>query len=163
MYWKGINIIIYILLSSSLLGMTTNIEKLNDKKIEKYWKDLKEKADEMWNEKFDLDLGINLDVDESGEKSIGGSFKIPLYGKSEKRKKSSEKREFLEKGADYLEILQNNVKKIKILKEKERILRTIMTEQGVTSIKAYHEAKEERVEFESEIDSIIRKLEAMLR
>jgi len=153
-------ILLVISLSINVIAKTDIIfnkeYNITQKRIEKYWEDLKIKSSSLYR-------GFDLDVDVSASNTEGEvKITVPFYSKSQKREKEIQRKDFLDKGAELLKDLRIDAGRIEILKEKEIILRTIMAEEGVKSIEAYHTAKEERIIMEAKIVEIIRKLEAML-
>jgi len=169
--FSKIKILLFILMIS-MVSLADDYDIIKNKKveiseieIEEYWERLKVQSDKLFK-----GLDINFDVsvgayqDEDNEQDYKGEIKVtvPLFSKEEKIKKQNEKMTFLDKGADLINELEINIEKIKILKEKENIFKTIMMEEGIKSIDAYHNTKLERKKVEADIDKIIKKLEVML-
>lgn len=168
---------IKILLMFSIISIVSfgdNYDIIKNKKvniseieIEDYWDKLKAKSNKLYK---GLDLSVEVATgiykrddafdkdDYTGEIKV----KVPIYSKEEQRAKEEKKREFLDKGAEILKDLEVNVNRIKILREKEAMLKTIMMEEGVRSIEAYHKVREDRISVEAEIDELLRKLDSML-
>lgn len=163
-------IFLFFVLSMQLLAenpLKLKAENINKKVIESYWDKLKAKSNKLYK---GLDLSVEVATgiykrdDAFDEEDYTGEIKVkvPIYSKSEKRGKEEKKREFLDKGAELLKDLEVNVNRIKILREKEAMLKTIMMEEGVRSIEAYHKVREDRISVEAEIDELLRKLDSML-
>lgn len=172
MFWKG-KILLGCLLVS-LCGecygadlLATKPENITKKEIGLYWERIKSKAEKNFGG-IDLSVEIATGVykrdDGFSPENYNGEIKVkvPIYSKEDIRAKSEKKREFLDKGAELLKMLEVDVTKIGILKEKEAMLKAVMMEEGVKSIEAYHTVREERMALNAEMDEIMRKLEVMV-
>lgn len=168
---------IKILLMFSIISIVSfgdNYDIIKNKKvniseieIEDYWDKLKAKSNKLYKG-LDLSVEVATGIYKRDDAFDGEDYKgeikvkVPIYSKSEKREKEAKKREFLDRGAELLKDLEVNVNRIKILREKEAMLKTIMMEEGVRSIEAYHKVREDRISVEAEIDELLRKLDSML-
>ena len=131
------------------------------------WEKLKKRADEIYDGysfNFEVSAGTGLNG-ESGksETNAGLAFKVPIYSKEERLRSQSRKMEYINKGGELLKTIESNKVIILQLKEKERLLKTIMGEQGVAGINAYYECKREIAERESNIKSAEREFEIILK
>jgi len=165
-------ILLFFVFSMQLLAenpLRLKAENITKQVIENYWDKLKIKSNQLYNG-LDLSVevatGIYKEGDSFGKENYNYTgevkVKVPIYSKSEIREKKEKKREFLDKGAELLKELEVNVNKIKILREKEAMLKTIMMEEGVRSIEAYHKVREDRMSVDAKIDELLRKLDSML-
>ena len=135
--------------------------KVSEELIDGYWEKLNKRADELYGG-LDINFKVLSGLYEDNEYKGEIKIEVPLYSKEAKRKKEKDKRSFLDKGAKLLKYLEVNYERLQILREKERILKTILLEEGVRSIDAYHDVREDIVEIEAEVMEVLRKLESMI-
>ena len=161
-------VVLFLLVSVVALGKNKNYD-MDREDIEKYWVKLEKRADGLYKG-FDLDIEVSTGLysleesDEDGDRYKGEiKFNVPIYSKTEKREKKEKKRAFLDEGAKVLKILEINLTRLGILKEKKLMLQTILKDEGVRSIEAYHKVREDIAVVRAEIDEGVRNLENMLR
>ncbi len=88
---------------------------------------------------------------------------IVLYSKISNIKQGEEKRKFLETGYKYIKNINEGIKELEILKEKSLVLKAVMKDEGVSSIKAYYDVLSEINKYQNIIIEADRNFEAMVR
>ncbi len=88
---------------------------------------------------------------------------ISLYSKIANRKQGEEERKFLKIGYEYIKTINEGIKELEILKEKSLVLKAVMKDEGVASIKAYYDVLSEINKNQNIIVEAVRNFEAMVR
>lgn len=134
------------------------------------WERLKKRADEIYNGySLQFDIYGNSSVESSDEGkadtngSAGISFKVPLYSKEERMRSQTRKMDFLKRGSELLQTIEVNRGIIVQLREKERLLKSVMGDQGLQGIEAYYACKRDIAERESTVKSAEREFEILVK
>jgi len=132
-----------------------------------YWQKLKQKADQIYDG-WSVDISVNAGshiVELKNEPELYGNveLKIPLFSRDERTKRAGEKRKFLADGAKLIRIVEEGEEKLVWLKEKAKLLKTMMKIEGAAGIEAYQGALGEIITTIATIREAQRNMEAMLR
>ena len=137
------------------------VKNISDGQIAKYWERLQIKGEKMLKG-IDVQLEVHTEYTEEEELTGGVTVKVPFFSKIEKQKKKENQAMFLEKGSTIIRNLEINRRKLRVKKKKRDMLESIMLEEGVKGIDAYHNAVEQIIVIETDINDLIRKIEILL-
>ena len=170
-YWPLKIILIGLFLIVSLFNICyaeTNTREQMEKEIDVYWQRLKQTADNRYG-------GVDVEVSVSGgletRTNVWGSdhgpyadikVKVPIYSKEEKIVQAEQKQAFLRKGAEYLRILETRAEKLALLKQKAKIYKAFINENGVKGAESYFQVLEDIITLENEIKEAKRCLNSMI-
>ncbi len=142
--------IIWVILVTNIYGI----------EAEEYWGKIVEASRKKFGG-FDIEVELEFNLDDQDGKGELG-FRMPIYSKKDMLDRQEKKRQFLDKGADLIELYENCEGKIEILIKKMKLLKAIMTEQGVRGIEAFYNAEEELMNTRNELKKIEKKIKAMI-
>ena len=129
-----------------------------------YWPRVKAAAERIYsgaNVDVSLNSGVRR-VDSEPEPYAEVELKVPFFSASERRKRSESKMAFLRRAAKVLRQLDAARRKLRVLAEKERVMRQTMIQAGKKGIDAYFKIRERQSKLRAQAAACRRRIEAMI-
>lgn len=130
----------------------------------KFWPRVKAAAERIYsgsNVDVTLNSGVRR-VDSEEEPYAEVELKVPFFSASERRKRSESKMAFLRRAAKVLRQLDAAKRKLRVLAEKERVMRQTMIQAGKDGIDAYFKIRERQSKLRARAAACRRRIEAMI-
>lgn len=130
----------------------------------KFWPRVKAAAERIYsgsNVDVTLNSGVRR-VDSEAEPYAEVELKVPFFSASERRKRSESKMAFLRRAAKVLRQLDAARRKLRVLAEKERVMRQTMIQAGKDGIDAYFKIRERQSKLRARAAECERRIEAMI-
>jgi hypothetical protein len=129
-----------------------------------YWPRVRAAAERIYsgaNVDVTLNSGVRR-VDAEEEPYAEVELKVPFFSASERRKRSESKMAFLRRAAKVLRQLDAARRKLRVLAEKERVMRQSMIQAGKDGIDAYFKIRERQSKLRARAAACRRRIEAMI-
>jgi hypothetical protein len=146
---------------ASLVNATTTV---CGSAFRKYWPRVKAAAERIYsgaNVDVTLNTGVRR-VDAEEEPYAEVELKVPFFSASERRKRSESKMAFLRRAAKILRQLDAARRKLRVLAEKEQVMRQTMIQAGKDGIDAYFKIRERQSKLRARVEMCERRIEAMI-
>ena len=147
--------------NGGLVNATTTVR---GSAFRKYWPRVKAAAERIYsgpNVDVTLNTGVRR-VDAEEEPYAEVELKVPFFSASERRKRSESKMAFLRRAAKILRQLDAARRKLRVLAEKEQVMRQTMIQAGKDGIDAYFKIRERQSKLRARVEMCERRIEAMI-